>query len=898
MKNRTTIAVSLPWTTCLVLATIVATPLLADPPPLTDLAFLPGDGVLAPAAGQQLQGRIATGDETSLLVWVDNRAGLTEMLNFSGGPYFDHHIGSSWDLYATRLDASGAPVEASPIIVDQSVQNQGMPEVAWNGTDWLIAYSGQAGLQCCPEANRYAARISGQGVLLDQTPITLATGTFGDAAWPSAVGSDGSNWLIVWTTNGNQVTGMRIAPDGAVLDPAGVVLYTGGSPGDYDIAFANGEYFVVWSSGGRTSGGAVMGRRFAPDLRPVGPAFPINLYSPSVGRNCRVASNGNDYFVVWWEDRYAGWSQLVGARVSGSGAVLDPGGLPITEAYGYTNYEPDVTWDGVNYVTVYDRSAFPPIDLFGTRVTRSGVVLDYDTNAIQVSTAPERQWEATVGRVPGGDGTIAVWRDARYPGTGLGDLFSAIIAPDGTVGSEQPVALGTPRQTLLTLVPNGAGYLAVFRSETGIGSRILAQRLDPDGVAIDLEPVEVASGGAEITRPSAAWSGTRYLIVWENSRANEVLGRRYSSDLTPLDPSPIAVMPGNDPDVAAVGEVFLVVSSYENPHEIQQIYSQRVRGSDGALLDPMPPIVGGNFARSPRVAAFPDRWIVTWQRHPTHDNPNSAPRANIVLDTGLPQAEFVSASVGKAPAVAAGETYALIAWDQRNGQTVEDRDIFARRILPSGAFADPSPFALTTAANAQFDAAVGWSGTEFVTAFGDFRRDERFASKAGDIFGTRVSEDVVLDPDSFLFSALSIPEMLPAAAGSGGVFLLGGSVFRDEIGYASFRIGLRGTVGTTAAPVAAASPAAFALRPAQPNPFRAATHISLELPAAGKVRVRIHDAAGRLVRSFPEAVLEAGIHALTWDGRDGTGRHASPGVYFLTLDGPASSSSQRLVLVH
>lgn len=875
---------------------LLALPAAANPPALAPLAFLPGDDASAPAAGKQLNPRIARGDGSALLVWVDERPALTELPTFSGGPAFDHHIGSSWDIYAARLDASGALMDATPIIVTRAVQNQGMPEVAWNGTSWLVAYSGQSGLQCCPEVGRYAVRIAADGTVLDPAPLTLATGSFADAAWPAALGSDGTNWLLVWTVNGNQVTGMRIAPDGTVLDPAGVALYTGGSPGDFDIAFANGQYMVVWSSGGRTSGGAILARRFTPALVPAGAATTVNTYAPSVGRNCRVATDGTGYFVAWWEDRYYGWSQLVGGRVSGSGVALDPAGLPLTEAYGYTNYEPDVSWDGVNYVTVYDRSAFPPIDLFATRVTPAGVVLDYDTSAIAVSTAPESQFEAAAARVPGGDGTLVVWRDARYPGTGYGDLFGTVLAPDGGLGAERCVAVGAPRQTLLKLVPNGAGHLAVYRSETGIGSRILAQRVSAAGAALDPEPVEVAAGGAEITQPSAAWNGSQYLIAWENSATDRISARRYSPALVALDPAPLAVMPGNHPDVAAVNDIFLVTGSYENPHEIQKIYAMRVRGSDGALLDPSPVLVGGSHARYPRVAAFDDRWLIVWERHPTHDNPNATAKGSILLASGVPQAEFSIQTDGKFPQLAVGAGAALVAWQVRNGPTVEDLDIQARRLLPTGAFADPAPYFVSTAVNAQFDVAVAWSGTEYVTAFGDFRNDDIYASKPGDLYGARVSASgAVLDPAGFPFSDEAIPEMRAAAAGANGEFLLGGSVFRPESGYVNYRIGLRSTAVASGVPVLATG--AGLRLDAAPNPFARGTRVAFDLAEPAAVRLRVHDAAGRLVGTLAERALGAGPHAVSWDGRGRDGEPVPAGVYFLSLEAGGARETKRLVLV-
>ena len=73
----------------------------------------------------------------------------------------------------------------------------------------------------------------------------------------------------------------------------------------------------------------------------------------------------------------------------------------------------------------------------------------------------------------------------------------------------------------------------------------------------------------------------------------------------------VAVMDGHDPDVAAVGQVFLVVGLdflSGNP-EWQATHSMRVDGETGATLDREPNALGGFviFARHPHVVSWGDR---------------------------------------------------------------------------------------------------------------------------------------------------------------------------------------------------------------------------------------------------------------------------------------------------
>ncbi|MFN8179875.1 MAG: C25 family cysteine peptidase [bacterium] len=99
-----------------------------------------------------------------------------------------------------------------------------------------------------------------------------------------------------------------------------------------------------------------------------------------------------------------------------------------------------------------------------------------------------------------------------------------------------------------------------------------------------------------------------------------------------------------------------------------------------------------------------------------------------------------------------------------------------------------------------------------------------------------------------------------------------------------------------AAPAAlSAAPLALELAPAAPNPFRAATSLRFVVPKPGRTRLDVFDVAGRRVATPVDAVLPAGAHSVTWDGRDVTGRPASSGVYFLRLATPEGSRTARVI---
>lgn len=83
-----------------------------------------------------------------------------------------------------------------------------------------------------------------------------------------------------------------------------------------------------------------------------------------------------------------------------------------------------------------------------------------------------------------------------------------------------------------------------------------------------------------------------------------------------------------------------------------------------------------------------------------------------------------------------------------------------------------------------------------------------------------------------------------------------------------------------------------------PNPFNPFTTISYRLTEATPVRLNIYDAAGRRVRTLIDGESRAaGIHELSWDGRDDTGCALGSGVYFVHLATANGARNQRLVLM-
>jgi hypothetical protein len=96
-------------------------------------------------------------------------------------------------------------------------------------------------------------------------------------------------------------------------------------------------------------------------------------------------------------------------------------------------------------------------------------------------------------------------------------------------------------------------------------------------------------------------------------------------------------------------------------------------------------------------------------------------------------------------------------------------------------------------------------------------------------------------------------------------------------------------------------PIAYALHQNMPNPFGASTTIRFAIPstAAGNVNttVRVYSINGRLVKTLCDRALSAGIHEVSWDGKDERGTPVGSGVYACRLEAGGFSAKRKMILL-
>jgi flagellar hook assembly protein FlgD len=88
------------------------------------------------------------------------------------------------------------------------------------------------------------------------------------------------------------------------------------------------------------------------------------------------------------------------------------------------------------------------------------------------------------------------------------------------------------------------------------------------------------------------------------------------------------------------------------------------------------------------------------------------------------------------------------------------------------------------------------------------------------------------------------------------------------------------------------------LHSAQPNPFRVATTLRFDVPAAGaRVRLEVFDTNGRRVARLADGVVAGGAQIVRWLGNDESGQQVPAGVYLCRLEGVGAPQTAKVLRV-
>jgi hypothetical protein len=815
---------------------------------------------------------------------------------------------SERDVYATRLDSSGDPIETTPIVLSDDVADQYGVRACWNGTNWLVTWTSRAPY---PNNGDYisgvvAVRISPAGEILDD-PFLVYPNPSGTVEY-LCTASDGVDWIVFLNEeifNGFDtdfyLKGARVSPAGNTLGspetlfaPSCCYFFPLGT----EAAYADGQYMVVFECIPSVYvNDAICAMRFTQSLDNIDD-YPFEVAGTSgIFRLPTIATDGTDFLVGWYY--YSGDTYpptLVTpycARVTAAGVSLDPSGINLAGMTGSGDFRrPQVAWDGMNWIAAWSD------DQGGraARITPDGTVLDPGGLALPGYGASDIVAE------PGG--VRVIWSDDDAGGVQPEDVHTAHISSGLVAGPETTVSIGAPSHVRADAASGSTETMLVFRSDVSGAHRIMLQTAADYAAPDKADPTTLASGPM-LDDPEIAWNGTVYLVVWSDEQSGKIAGTRVMPDGTMLDDPAITVMDGLDPDVAAVGDDFLVVATDEVSPGVSRPHGARVRGSDGAVLDGTPILLGVSYAEGARVAGMATRWLVTWERHPAFDDENADIWAAFVDTDGTSPGEFgvatnqATSERHYSPAVGSSESTALIVWEDTRTYPDDDWNLYARRVRVDGMlFDDPDGFDIAVGALDQRNAAVAWNGTVYQVVYEQTEQLGYFDHSLADVYGTRVDPyGVIVEPPEFAVEATAESEVVPAVTGRDSESLAVISAFMTDSPYASYRLVLQelgdGTTGVSDGDTDSQALLAGAF----PNPSRGATTIRLALPRATDVSLSIYDVSGRLVRKLLEGPMPAGERDVGWDGRDDSGREVAAGLYLVRVEADDLTETGKLALL-
>lgn len=616
----------------------------------------------------------------------------------------------SADSLWPAIDLSGLPVYGG------AQGSQAGPDIAWGSTCYLAVWADER----TGSWRIYATRVAADGTLLDPDGIVLFAG--GGPQGQPAVAFDGENWMVVWVA-WPSIAGVRVAQDGTVLDATPFAIDSAQS-GDQSIdppriAFDGTNFLVMY---GMTQ---------------------CMYYDPEF-MQC-----------LDWDDH------LMGRFVSPEGAV----GLAMFyyALPNVTNYGHDIAFDGTTYLYVwaYEGSGGWPYKVYAQFIDAMGGLFGSPFQLWSGYAAPAGVGLAHIE----GPGYLVAWSDAGY---GDLDVHFARVWDNGSYMLGGGLLIGG-EQSHPAVCALDSLYVVAWRDlRSPTEPAVYAARVDTLGASQNSTGVRISDAGG-LASCAAASHGNVALVAWDDyasgSTAADVFAARFDSAGTVLDPEAVRLAPGTNGErparVASDGTNYLMVWEDSRGEDAPDIYCARVDG-DGTVLDEsgVPVASGAGYQTDPEVSFDGVNYLVVWKDVPGGESDGDVRCARVttsavVLDpSGITVAATAAQEID--PSVCFDGENHLVVWN--SGSTVR-----AARVSPAGAVLDPLGISVASSAFAFYGLSAARGDTASLITY----------VYSSNIYGRRVSRDgVVMDVTPISVATHANGESWPEAAFAGGQWLV------------------------------------------------------------------------------------------------------------------------------
>ena len=621
--------------------------------------------------------------------WIDARGAQT--------PIRAKWTGRSIDLVLDEslLSASAFPATLDPLITVEiepdapvlvpDIRGQGSASVATSGTTSLaILFQGSHDVQDHAKGI-YTVRVGSDGLPLDACGVPLSTAST-NAATTSygapVITYAGGVFLAAWVQNQGcafEIRARRLNASGALLDSADTVVASGSScspSGQLRVAFDGSRFLLVWVN---YETGMLEAATMKPDGA-VGSEISIASVAGVVGAVAGLSGGG---WIVGWVQ--PGPGNVFLTRIAADGTVVAPGtmvpgsGLASSPSLASSGSELLLAWNGLG-------------DIQAQRLDATGSPVG---GTINVTSSPLEQTRPTIAW--DGAAWFLVWEQPRSGGL-LADVYARRVSATGMLlGSSEliseatrsgyfpwvgPAIDGVFTAAMQTVQPDPASWSYTIST---------MRRFDSGGVALDAAPVPLLRCATPENKPAVAWSGSQYLVVWEDRRNGpdpDLYGVRIAPDGTVLDPIaiPISTAPlaQQSPAVVSDGTRFLVVWDDSRSGSRRDIYgtfvdATGVVASPGGLL--IHTLTSGVW--SPVVAAGGNQFLVAWEQGTSEVAARFLDSNAATLGQPFQVTPFTGAT--QRPSVAYGDGHFIVSFGGN-----------ARRYDPSGISLDPVALSLNS----------------------------------------------------------------------------------------------------------------------------------------------------------------------------------------------------------
>lgn len=700
------------------------------------------------AVTQSSRPALASDGENFLAVWQDARSG-------------------GLDIFAARVTRTGEVLDPKGILISgvPPGSSPGLdPEVAWNGESYLVAWT-CGNTTYAPET--CLARVDREGRGISSVMRPGIRGSLPSLAW------NGSQFLLV--TSGPTNSDPRIL--GTLLDRSGNVLtkdilLTSSFAYGADVASNGSLFFAAW----RGPNGMIRGVGVDSAGRIRGPEQGISLPGESgFSSEPKIASDGSEFFVVW--QHLSGGSRVRARAIDSQG--LPKGGVSdLAEDPAFSYPEPDVTFNGREYVSTYRIGDQVEARRLSSRQVPGATIV--------ITRGPIRQTPGAIASSAGRTLILTVPDRAYYPlaadrigviGTFLEQTSDIVSPPLGI-----DVSKSIPAQTAPTAIWDGTNYVVAWSeaARDGLTGQVRVAPFDHPARDV-VRGTLVRATQNDQGFPAASFNGQNTLIVWMeretrsappgagNLPAGVVYGARVAGDGTVLSPGAFRISTDATFGSLAVswdGANHLVAWQSANS---KQIVGTRV-GPGGSLADPVP------FAISQSVTPFGDRepsiawngrsYLVVWSALYVHGCPILCPvfksriEGRLVSSSGSSSGDTIVLSpfFGGPPAVASsGQEFLLVYFEA---------GLRAKRLTNDGisldGAADMNGFPIPGIGG--IAATVAWDGEEYLVGV---------QTQSRNVYLSRVKRDATVlpaTPVSISITEEGAPFIAPRSPVSSAIF--------------------------------------------------------------------------------------------------------------------------------